>query len=215
MSMTPDSSDDPVRMLAYYDSRGVTDDKIQRIFSCSAEDLAATRETAAYKEAAGSETYEQTSQATEIDDSWNLLEQTALASLRDVVTLTADPRVLLGIAREANKAGRRNGGTTPSTNAADIHVPQNGAGETRVVRLRARFVDVLQEPDGTRRIMERQLEIRESSQGDMNEQLSPQQVKGILKNNIGVDTNQMHVKRHQGPDMVDGSFVDFDKIAEM
>lgn len=205
----------PTEMLAYYDTRGIDEAQLLKIFGCSAEDLTNERNSDAYKEYLGREANELTEQATALDDAWNSVEQIALGSLIDAVEHTADPRMLLSAAVQANKAGRRGSSVNPNNGNTDIVVPQNGSGETRVVRLRAKFVDVLQEPDGTKKLMERQVEVTTSGKGDLNEQLSPQRVKGILKNDIGVDTEQMHVKHHQGPDVIDGSYVDFDNIGEI
>jgi len=205
--------DDPDALLAYYDARGVDDVQLCRIFSCAPGDLANARMSDAYKAAMSETTIERVTRATDTDDRWDQLEHTALGTLQESMLAINDPRMLLGIAVQANKAGRRRGGMAPQQTGkpAEITVPQEG-GQSTVVRLRARFVEALQDPNGARRILDRQFEITSSSAGDLKEDLTPQEVKGILRDAIGVDPDQLSVRVSQGPDSAIGTLLDFSRI---
>jgi hypothetical protein len=211
--LTP--SEDPSALLAYYDARGVDDTQLCRIFSCAPGDLANARATEEYRNALAEHTTERVTRATETDDKWDTLEHSALGTLQESMMAINDPRMLLGIAVQANKAGRRRGGLTPkqSNAPAEIQVPTE-AGQSKIVRLRARFVEALEDPNGARRIIDRQIEIQTGNAQDLKEDLTPQEVKGILRNSIGVDPDQLSVRTHRGPDQDLGTMLDFSRIGE-
>jgi hypothetical protein len=75
-------------------------------------------------------------------------------------------------------------------------------------------VEALQDPNGARRILDRQFEITTSSAGDLKEDLTPQEVKGILRDSIGVDPDQLSIRVTQGPDSAIGTLLDFSRIGE-
>lgn len=201
--------------LAYYDSRSVPDERIRRIFCCMQSDLDSVRATDLYKTERASLEQQQTDQATATDDCWDTLERTALGNLVETMDTISDERVLLGIAVQANKAGRRRGGLSPKQqNAGMSDIPvQTAQGTTKVVRLRARFLERLTSADGSEQMMDRQVEIQtETASGDLDEVIDPRTMKALLRDKIGVDTENMHVRRHQGPDAIGGAYIDFDGL---
>lgn len=206
---------DPVALLAYYDARNVPDAQLCRIFRCEAAELANVRASAEYKDAVSVHVTEQVNQAASIDDLWNGLEAQSLGGLIDAMPSIADPKMLLGMAVQANKAGRRRGGLAPNNgNAAgrsiiDADGPIAGA---RVIRLRTTFLEVLQDPDGARRITERQANLEIMQETDLREDLTPGQVKRILREDVGVDPDQISVRQTFGPDAA--LLLDFSRIAE-
>lgn len=206
---------DPVALLAYYDARNVSDAQLCRIFRCEAAELANVRASTEYKDAVSVHVTEQVNQAASIDDLWNGLEAQSLGGLIDAMPSIADPKMLLGMAVQANKAGRRRGGLAPNSgNAAgrsiiDADGPVAGA---RVVRLRTTFLEVLQDPDGARRITERQANLEIMQETDLREDLTPGQVKRILREDVGVDPDQISVRQTFGPDAA--LLLDFSQIAE-
>ena len=203
--------DDVAGLLAYYDARKVPEAKLCQIFRCTAADLANARASDDYKDAVAGQTSAITDQAVEIDDRWNHLEHNSLGTLIEAMPAISDPRMLLGMAVQANKAARRNGGTVPNSRDAVINVDAQQAG-TSVVRLRTRFLEVLQDPDGAKRITERQIQVDTLQGGDLREDLSPQQVKRILRENIGVNPDEVALRKTFGPDMA--IELDFSKIGE-
>lgn len=211
MSAVPD---DPNVLLAYYDARAVSDERLCKIFMCQPSDLMEARGSEAYKAALAGQIAGQVSQATELDDTWNTVEQNSLQSLQECLPAMNDPRMLLAIAVQANKAGRRNGKLTPQASTPpEIHVPAEG-GQSKVVRLRARFVEALSDPHGAQRILDRQIEIQMGDTGDLKEDLTPGEVKTILRNSIGVDPDQLAIRTHMGPDQMLGTLLDFSNITE-
>lgn len=208
--------DDPVALLAYYDARNVLDAQLCRIFRCEAAELANVRGSEEYKDAVSEQTTARVDQAAATDDAWDALEHQALGNLQESMVAINDPKMLLGIAVQANKAGRRKGGTSPQQGAQaagratiDADGPQAGG---QVVRLRTKFVEVLQDPHGAQRITERQASLEVENGNDLREDLTPGQVKKILRENIGVNPDEISLRQSFGPDH--DVMLDFSKLAE-
>ena len=154
-------------------------------------------------------------QAAETDDLWDTVEHQALGNLQETLDTTTDPRMLLSVASYANRAGRRRSGHAApvgkATSRTEIDVNAQTQG-TKVVRLRARFIEQLSDPNGARRIQERQIEIEAADTGDLMEELSPGVAKRLLREGIGVDTENLVLRKHSGPDA--DMTLDFSSIAE-
>ena len=206
-------TDDATALLAYYDPRKVEDDQLWTIFMCTPADLAGVRESADYKQALSAETNGRTEQATSTDDLWDQIELKALGTLSETLEVSNDPRLLLGVAVQANKAARRRGGLQATQHNSHINVPTQ-AGKETIVRLRTRFVEALQDPDGARRLIDRQVEITTTSQSDLREDLTPGEVKTILRDHIGVNPDDIAIRKHQGPDAMAGALLDFQFIGD-
>lgn len=202
-------------LLAYYDAREVSPRKLRAIFRCTDAELAEAREAEGYLVALQNETAQIAGQAAETDDLWDSVEHEALGSLQESLAVTSDPRTLLSVATHANRAGRRRsggvGGGKPQPGRAEIDVNAQTQG-TKVVRLRARFIEQLSDPNGARRIRDRQVEIEAADNGDLMEDLSPGVAKRLLREGIGVDTEDLVLRKHAGPDA--SIELDFSKIAE-
>jgi len=189
--------------LAYYDARGVPDAKLVQIFRCSVEHLSEARQTEVYHEFLSAEIAQITNREAELDDCWDSLERQAVGALVDAVDTISDPRTLLGIAVKANVATRRAGNLAKAQQrhgpaVIDVNAQTGG---TRVVRMRTRFLEALQDANGSRRLVERETEIVANDTGSLNEVISPQQMKGIMQRSLGVDTSDMVVRHRHGPDV--------------
>lgn len=205
--------------LAYYDARCVAEGELRRLFSCSDADLAEARGQEFYKSCLAAETKAQHDVATGLDDSWNSLEQSALSSLHEAMPAIADPRMLLGMAVQANKAGRRTGaaGNAAAQRAAGGRAPvidvQQLTQGSAVVRLRTRFLERLQKDGEVERMVEREAEVRINS-SDMHESMNPKEVKSLLRNHLGVNPDNLSVRRHQGADQMPGLELDFGHVPD-
>lgn len=200
-----------MQQLAYYDARGVREEELRRIFNCTSSQLQSVRGDDFYKEVLAAEATSLTEQETSIDDAWNNLEASALGGLQDIVSSTNDPRALLSMAVNANKAGRRRLGGKSAGAGATINVDELTA-NTKVVRLRSRFLERLRQDGSVDRMIEREAEIRDTSSGDMREDMNPREVRDLLQSSLGVDTDNLRVRRHQGPDQLPGLEIDFSHI---
>lgn len=207
-----DEIDPAVATLAYYDSREVPDSQIRRIFSCMQSNLDEVRLTEPYLNELAVLVEKQVAQSADIDDSWDALEQASLGGLMESMDSISDDRMLLGIAVQANKAGRRRGGNSAQHKGTNEIPVQAAAGVTKVVRLRASFLERLRSEDGSNQMLERQATIEATVQGDLDEVIDPRTMKKLLKDELGVDTEAMHVRNHQGPDANPGPYIDFDKL---
>lgn len=190
------------QLLAYYDARQVPDGKLVQIFRCTAEQLAEARTNEEYQEFLQSETAQIVNQNAELDDAWDSVEKKAVSSLNEIVDGLADPRTLLGIAVRANTAQRRAGVMAKAQQrfGAPVIDATAGSGGTRVVRMRTRFLERLQKPDGTDHLVERETEIVASDQGDLNEVISPGRMKSLMRNTLGVDPTDMAIVQRHGAD---------------
>ena len=216
LPMTPEQQ--AAQLLAYYDARGVDGRKLRQIFQCSDEALANARLGEDYQGFIAAEQARIEDESKETDDLWDRLERRSLGDLHDAMDHIADPKTLLGIAVQANKASRRAGNLAAQQRKnydATINTDQL-AGPTKVVRLRTRFAEMLESESGQRRLVERTEEITEFTAGSINENMDPALVKGLLKNSLGIDTSQLKVARTMGPDELagDGTYVDFGSIME-
>jgi hypothetical protein len=191
---------DPVKMLAWYDVKGVEDAQLARIFKCSVGDLAEVRGGDEYKDHLQEETQLAISQAMDTDDQWNLLENRALGTLTDSVDSIVDPRLLLGIAVQANKASRRGGQINPQDQKSKAIAVDTLTGHTGVVRLRTRFMERLASDAGVTRIIERQVEITQSSLLAHNDSMGPSEVRNLLNTHLGIDTSNLEASKRFGPD---------------
>lgn len=200
-----------LEMLAYYDVRGVSDVKLLAIFRCTAEDLSDARKTAEYSEAFSAETSRFEANRAGLDDSWDQLEQRSLGALIESVDLSNDPRLMLNAAMAANKANRRSAASSTELARRAIDVTPPPGSRTTVVRMRASFVDMLQENGGARRMIEREAEISISNTENMREDMSPREVQAMLKSAIGVDPNDMIEVSRFGN--TEDQFFDFDPNA--
>ena len=126
---------------------------------------------------------------------------------------------MLGIAVKANTAQRR-AGQLARTNAKhgpaiiDVNAQTSG---TRVVRLRAGFVQRVSKDGGTERILTREAEIVTSDTGNLVEVVTPAAMKSVMRRHLGVDTTDMKVIVHGGADgevsLDFGNIEDFDNGA--
>ena len=229
-----DAEEQAVMMLAYYDVREVPDVQLTRIFNCTAAALQEVRKTdgyAAFLQTAQTEIVER---ETTIDDSWDDLERKALGSLQESIEATADPRVLLAAAKVANSANRRGGTLAKIQQKRGTSVINVDAqtGPTKIVRLRSKFLEVMQSDTGVQRMVEREITITTQTSGsaaagisgspdgtvahggDMNEDLKPSEVKHLLQTSLGVDPAKIRIGKRFGPDidvLADGlPMIDFD-----
>ncbi len=220
---TMTEADHAVRMLAYYDVREVPDAQLMQIFNCAAADLAQVRHTEQYREMVQVEQGHIVQTNTAIDDGWDDVEKRALGGLVDSLDSIADPRMLLAMAKSANQASRR-GGILAKQQAKSGAIIDTAAlaGETRVVRLKSRFVEMMQSETGVARMVEREITVTSSSGGgsgpnarrdhigSLDEALKPSEVKHLLKSALNVDPNEIVVSNRFGPETgVDLSFIDF------
>lgn len=226
-----DAEEQAVMMLAYYDVREVPDVQLTRIFSCTAAALTEVRKTEGYAAFLQTAQTEIVERETTIDDSWDDLERKALGSLQESIEATADPRVLLAAAKVANSANRR-GGTLAKIQqkrgSSVINVDAQ-TGPTKIVRLRSKFLEVMQSDTGVQRMVEREVTITTQTSGsaaagisgshgspggDMNEDLKPSEVKHLLQTSLGVDPAKIRIGKRFGPDidvLADGlPMIDFD-----
>lgn len=197
---------DVVKLLAYYDVRGVGDAKLRAMFRCAAEDLENARASEEYKDAYAAEISAFETMRAEIDDSWDALEKSALGNLVEAAAASSDPRFLLGAAVSANKANRRNLASAPASAkpVIDVTPPQGQA--TTVIRMRTRFLEELQDAKSARRIAEREMEISVTNQSNLKEDMSPQEVKSLLQRALGVDvSNEDQIMRAGNTEEMDFS----------
>lgn len=205
-----------MRLLAYYDARSVAESDLRKVFNCTSAALEEVRKEDFYLAALAAEKQAALDVATTLDDQWDNLETRALGELSDLVAATADPRMLLGMAVQANKAARRAGATQPRHASAARHgnttIDVDALTDsTRVVRLRTRFLERLSQDGSVERMLEREAELRTST-ASMQEDLSPSEVKALLRASLGVDTDNLRVKRHGGADALPGVEIDFGQL---
>lgn len=228
-----DAEEQAVMMLAYYDVREVSDVQLTRIFNCTAGALTEVRKSdmyAVHLQTAQSEIIEREAG---LDDSWDDLERRALGSLQESIEATADPRVLLAAAKVANAASRRGGTLSKLQQKKGSSVINVDAqtGPTKIVRLRSKFLEVMQSDSGVQRMVEREVTITAmtngsaaagkpqrpgtssdmpqrteadgttSGIGDMNEDLKPSEVKHLLKTSLGIDPSKIRIGTRFGPDV--------------
>ena len=202
-----------MQQLAYYDARGVDENQLRRIFRCTSADLEEVRKDQFYLDVLSAETVANADRAADIDDRWDTLEQQALVNLTEMMPSMMDPRTLLSAAVRANQAGRRRAGQkAPGSGSATINVDALTS-DTKVVRIRSRFLQRLTSEGGMEQIVEREATIQADGGGDMTEAMTPREVKALLENSLGVDTDNLRAKRHQGPDEIPGIEIDFGSIS--
>lgn len=176
-----------LKMLAYYDVRGVSNEKLKVIFRCTVADLDNARLSEEYQDSLSAEEAQFQSARAELDDNWDHLERKTLGALIDSVDTSSDPRFLLGAAVQANKAARRNknSASTPEKSIIDV-TPASGARVT-VVRLRSSFLQVMQDEKGARAIARREAEIVTSNTENLREDMTPREVQALLRDSLGID----------------------------
>lgn len=187
-----------VRLLAYYDVRGVANPKLAEVFRCRIEDLNGARDTEEYKEALATERAEFEAARAEMDDNWDSVERKALGNLIEVLGDTTDPRMLLSAATLANKANRRNAAQAVDQPRKVIDVTPDAGGRTTVVRMRTRFLEILQSEEGARQVAARETEITISNQASMREDMTPTEVEHMLKTSLGVDVRDVEEITRRG-----------------
>ena len=225
-------ADHAVRMLAYYDVREVPDTQLMQIFNCGAADLAQVRQTDQYKSMLQVEQGHVTETNAAIDDGWDDVEKRALGGLVDALDSIADPRMLLAMAKTANQASRRSGLLAKrQTKGGAIIDTAALAGETRVVRLKSRFVEMMQSQTGVARMVEREVTITSTTGhssglgnnkpdglGSLDEALKPSEVKHLLRTALEVNPDEVIVSNRFGPEIdlpgADLSFIDFSTFDE-
>ncbi len=222
-------ADHAVRMLAYYDVREVPDTQLMQIFNCGAADLAQVRQSEQYKEMLAVEQGHVVETNTAIDDGWDDVEKRALGGMVDALDSIADPRMLLAMAKTANTATRRGGILAKrQVKGGSIIDTAALAGETRVVRLKSRFVEMMQSETGVARMIEREVTVTSTSGagpnakhdrlGSLDEALKPSEVKHLLRTALEVDPNEIVVSNRFGPEIDsaagDLSFIDFATFGE-
>lgn len=215
-----DEETQAMMLMAYYDARKVSASKLRQIFRCTDEDLNNVRLDERYQAFIQAEELRLEEQARDIDEKWNNIEQLALGGLSEAVESIADPRTLLGIAIQANKAQRRAGplsGPTRGAHHQNTIDPEALAGPSRVVRLRTRFIEQLQRKDGTSQLIEREIEVTDTR--DIDDAMNPAQVKSLLKTALGVDTTDMKMVYRSGPDSLvlkeAHSMIDFNNVSDI
>jgi hypothetical protein len=191
-----------MKLLAYYDARRVPDTKLVAIFRTTAADLTEVRQDEEYKQFLADELGALEAQAAETDDSWDALERQAVSDLRATMDSLADPRMLLGIAVQANKATRKNavqrGLAQPGVkNGQPVDV---GAltGPSKVIRIRTNIMQKLTQANGASMMVERQVEVTQQANGTVDEALSPSDVKELLQSALNINTGQMRILNRFG-----------------
>ena len=201
-----DPEEQATMMLAYYDVREVSDIQLSRIFNCTVGALAEVRKTDQYGNHLQSFQAEIVERETTLDDGWDDLERKALGSLQETVEAVGDPRMLLAMAKTANIAQRR-GGTMSKIQqrkGSSVIDVDKQAGPTKIVRLRTKFLEIMQSDTGAQRMVEREVEITKTVVGnssDVNEDLKPSEVKHLLQHSLGVDASAVRVSNRFGPDV--------------
>ena len=195
LPLTPEQQ--VAQLLAYYDARRVPAQKLRKIFNCPEEALNNARATDDYKSFAAAEEARIEEQARNSDELWNDLEARALGDLSDAMDSIADPKTLLGIAVQANKANRRaNGFGQQKLDARAAIIDVNAqAGPTRVVRLRTRFAEMLMDDESTGRLMRRETEVTAEFSGAAVDHMDPATVKALMRNSLGVEPDKQHAQR--------------------
>lgn len=202
-----------IQQLAYYDARGVREEDLRRIFNCTSAQLGEVRKEAYYREILAVETNALTERETSLDDSWDVLEGKALGALNETIDSIGDPRLMLAAAKHANSAARRRlGGRSPGNAGSAVINVDELTSNSKVVRLRTRFLERIQTDGQIDRMVERETEVRTQNSGDMREDMSPTEVRDLLESALGVDTANLRAKRHQGPDLLPGIEIDFGNL---
>jgi hypothetical protein len=187
------------KMLAYYDARQTADAKLCQIFRAEVSDLISARQDPFYQEMLAEETAMLVAQSAEIEDRWAHLENRALGDLSDAMDSVADPRMLLGIAVQANKARNTTRQTQRQQVApGSIDVDQLTSGG-QIIRIRTRMAERLSADGGVDRMIDREVEIRRDNSASLDEALDPTSVKSLLKSALGVDTTSLKVVQRFGP----------------
>lgn len=187
-----------LRLLAYYDVRGVPNMKLAEVFRCRVQDLNEARESEDYKGALSEERAEFEASRAEMDDNWDSVERKALGNLIEVLGDTTDPRMLLSAATLANKAARRNIAQATDAQRKVIDVTPDTGARTTVVRMRTRFLEILQNEEGARQIAARETEITISNQNSLREDMTPTEVEHMLKTSLGVDVRDVEEITRRG-----------------
>lgn len=188
---TPAEGMSVMELLAYYDVRGVGDQKLLSIFRCSMEDLAGARKSEEYTEAHSKEIAKFEATRATLDDTWDEAERRALGNLVDSLDHTSDPRMLLNVAMAANKASRRNVAAMPENQRRIIDVTPPPGATTTVVQLRSRFLAVLQDDAKVRQAVAREVHISVTNHSNVHEDMTPREVQALMKGALGIDPQDM------------------------
>ena len=190
------------KLLAYYDARQTGDATLCKIFRAQVSDLMEARKDPFYEEMLAEETAMLTAQTAQIDDRWAHLENRALGDLSDAMDSVADPRMLLGIAVQANKARNTTRQMQRQTNQlghnGDINVDKLTEGG-QIIRIRTKMAERLTADGGIERMVDREVEVRRDNSASLDEALDPTSVKALLKTALGVDTTSLKVAQRFGP----------------
>ena len=189
------------RLLAYYDARQVSDLQLCRIFSATAANLANARQHPKYAEFLAEETAKIEEISARITDRWAHLEDRALGDLSDAMDGIADPRMLLGIAVQANKARATAKTAARAQQQGSIIDLDSSNSPGHIIRIRTGIADKISKDGGITRMIARELEIRQTSGMSINEGMDPTGVKTLLKTALGIDTGTMHTAKQFGPDI--------------
>ena len=189
------------RLLAYYDAREVSDMQLCRIFSATAADIVNARQHPKYAEFLAEETAKIEEISARITDRWANLEDRALGDLSDAMDSIADPRMLLGIAVQANKARATARTAARAQQKGSMIDLDSGNAPGPVIRIRTGIADKISKDGGITRMIEREMVIRQSSGMSINEAMDPTGVKTLLKTALGIDTGTMHTVKQFGPDI--------------
>lgn len=191
-----DDTQSALKLLAYYDVRGVAGNKLVAMFRCSLEDLENARQSEEYKEFLAEEHGNFEATRATLDDSWDAIEKAALGNLVDSMATTSDPRFLLAAAVQANKANRRNmnAGTGGDRKVIDVTPPAGQ--QTTVIRMRTRFLEIMQDENASKRVAARETEIVMANKQNLREDMSPREVQQLMRDSLGVDvTNEEQIQR--------------------
>ena len=189
-----------MKLLAYYDARHANDLTLCKIFRTTAAELANARKDEFYTEMLAEETAMLVAQNEQIGDRWAYLENRALGDLSDAMDTVADPRMLLGIAVQANKAratARLAQRQASPNGQIDVDNLTNGG---QIIRIRTRMAERLNADGGVDRMIDREVEVRKDTSASLDEALDPTAVKQLLKTALGVDTNSLKMTQRFGPD---------------
>lgn len=189
-----------MKLLAYYDARHANDLTLCKIFRTTAAELANARQDEFYAEMLAEETAMLVAQNEQIGDRWAYLENRALGDLSDAMDSVADPRMLLGIAVQANKAratARLAQRQATTGGQIDVDNLTNGG---QIIRIRTKMAERLNADGGVERMIDREVEVRKDTSASLDEALDPTAVKQLLKSALGVDTNSLKMTQRFGPD---------------
>lgn len=177
--------ENPVVQLARYDTQNVADQTLAKLFQCSLQDLAEVRASADYKEAHAAFIKHEVDGRQERNEAWDNVESIALGGLQETLGMTTDPRMLLAAAKTANQATRAQAAPEPV-----IDMGAREATRTTVIRLRSSFTAALQEPNGTRTIVQRE-EVTQLEQSVGSDRIpSAKSVETLMEKSLGVKVSE-------------------------